>query len=140
VDSTALTDEQMKLIGKIVAENTLTTEFEYLCGRINSHGHTEANPLPGKSVWNGGYEQYMPYYVQTTLSAPDQAFARDTTRIVYLKQFTEAVGWDPGPPPQWRSRVAMIIDLRGLPDGTPINADLALLVQNIGLIVAYPTN
>jgi hypothetical protein len=41
--------------------------------------------------------------------------------------------------PEWLRRVGVVIDLQNLPDDTPVDEDLAEIVEQIALIVAYPT-
>lgn len=143
VRSDNLSTAQMKLIGQIVADNTTVVNADYLAKRIIEHGHTTAQPDPNKTIWSNDVSGLIIGYVQSTLEAPDEVYAKGDTRVLYIKDVGEWVGYEQATAhtdnPEWRRKVGVVIDLQNLPDDTPINDDLATIVEKIALIVAYPT-
>jgi hypothetical protein len=133
----------MKLVGQIVSDNTTIVNADYLAKRIIEHGHTTDQPGPNKTIWSDDVRGEIIGYAQSTLAAPDEVYAKDDTRILFIKNVGAWVGYEQATAhtasPEWRTRVGVVIDLVNLPDDTPIDEDLATIVEKIGLIVAYPT-
>ncbi len=143
VRSDNLSDGQMRLIGQIVADNTTIVNADFLAKRIIEHGHTTAQPGANKTIWWNEVSGLIIGYVQSTLASPDSVYAKDDTRLLYLKEIGEWVGYEQATintaNPVWRSKVAVLIDLQNLPDDASLDEDLAESVEKIALVVAYPT-
>ncbi len=140
-----LSTEDMTLIGNIVADNTGQDSFAYLCQRIHSHGHTADNPGDNRTVFRPDLmDTKLLDWVQQALTAPDSVYARDDTRILFLKDLGEYIGYEQSTVNTqnvvWRHKIAVLIDLQHVQDDTPVDEDLALVADRIALVVAYPTN